>query len=792
MLCLEQSAGLAYGNQTCESFYTAINAQPRKTKLIKNVVPDDTTVSLDANLAMHPQLQWLASTLVGLYRFRTKEDLVHATILAFVVQANQEPGTLPSERNPKYDPRITTMKRILDKVLGCIWFHVVGSTLDINKVLPLPPDLDKVCDAHYLTPFELGSCLAQVRAASQGGGEIVIESKYFIKDMVWWLWYHFPGNLTAVVGGEILLDKPGEHPDGSAPSRIEIRIQTRCPENVCGQRTGPGSRFSKNTVRLSLLVADKAHNLFERIAHNAGKLFLGDRGAADRIDLYDIFTTRRDRETVLDSEGLQIETIRSTAAIIVFWLLNLPVSGPVEDNPDLAYTVCFNPPKEMPRVMDLVDRSPFILNLGWEGRRGDAVDSNVFKAPSPSKGKGVAGEPFQQARRSITTDFEMVLEHYPILTGLANRAESACKCMHCRQVKAGTGSSGSTRAIFDKGCLQNKALIKTLQLVAHAIANCFGCEDASAPSSNAEDLGVLALLLGVAHGVVRWNDWFAVASRVFLGCPDLLETQGPRGVDKSPRLAVQYGELVTLAPWLDLSADLRLVKPFSMQRVKGRIKNVEGDFALIEARISEAIKPQFDNVHNIQDAAAPGYTALVDPHKSLETDIILFPTARNHYELSFRVQTKGYSRLIDPSNAIRVLPKLWEANHSCFHSVDETSGPGDPIAGAVQASSFDQVLGTWGTGFSVSAGMSLVKHILYGRSPLCDSHLRLNITASLTQNHARILIREKACVACRSNEKDKLAEMVDGERRAVWNKKVAFVVCASDHILQGTRLPLIL
>lgn len=168
--------------------------------------------------------------------------------------------------------------------------------------------------------------------------------------------------------------------------------------------------------------------------------------------------------------------------------------------------------------------------------------------------------------------------------------------MSCRQEEANTRPPGN--AIFDQGCLRNKALMAVLHLIAHAIADCFGCDDASAPSSDAGDLDVLALLSAVARGVVRWNDWFAVASRVFLGCPDLLEAQGLGGTDKNPRLAVQYGSLATLAPWLDLSADLRLIKPFSMESVKGRIHNVEGNFALIVTRLDETIEAQVDGVED--------------------------------------------------------------------------------------------------------------------------------------------------------------------------------------------------
>jgi hypothetical protein len=237
-LCLEQSRGLAYGNDNCKSFYEAVNAQPSKTKSWKESYVEGTAVSLGWDLAVHPHLRWLASTVAGLYHFHSKrEDFIHATILAFVVQANQKPGALLSERNAKYDPRSIIMKRAIKTVINGVWFHV-GNTVvaksQTAEVLPLPTVLDGICECeggHYLEPFELGSHLAQVRAASQAGEEIVVESMYLIKDMVWWLWYHFPGDLTVVVGGQILTDEPG------TPERISSETHRGSdPEELSPQK----------------------------------------------------------------------------------------------------------------------------------------------------------------------------------------------------------------------------------------------------------------------------------------------------------------------------------------------------------------------------------------------------------------------------------------------------------------------------------------------------------------------------------------------------------------------------
>ncbi|KAK3296519.1 uncharacterized protein B0H64DRAFT_171562 [Chaetomium fimeti] len=813
-LCLEQSAGLVYGNDNCEDFYKTVTLQPPITKIAKDFVSQGTSGSLGGQMAAHPHLRWLTSTVAGLFQFHS-EHFIHATILAFIIQANQNPGELLSETKAKHDTRGVTMKRVLRKLVDSVWFYVVNSATarsGISNVLPLPNGLDDVCEnGHYLKAFELGSCLARIRTAVQNGGEIVIESMYLIKDLIWWLWYHFTGNLTVVVGGKILEDKPGESAEGVALSRIEVRIRKSCPRGTCDTLADP--RSSENIVRVRVAVAGKAQDLFETTTYNCGDPLLWDRGAAVRTELYDVpFTRRRDREIPsVDYETLGIRT-RATAVIIVSRLLDLPVSGTFNRLPSLAFAVQVKPedkkgPRESRRtlrVMDLVTRSPSILNMGW-----DCPEKNtaaVFEAPPRGRrggafyinGARVPELPTQRREHFSTTDVEASLCCYPILKDLADSVREVCKCMWCRRRNPDSRLVG--RAIFDKGCLRRKVFMGVLQLVAHAIADCFGCEDASPLPPDAEDLGVLDILSAVIHGVVIWNDWFAVASRVFLGCPDLIETQSPEDAYQRPRLAIQYGGLATLAPWLDMSADLRSIKPFSMQRVKGRIgvlrgdgtseaggvsiQSVEGSFAMIESRHTEAIESQGDRVQGSTEGATPECVAPSDPHTTLETDMILVPEEKSRYELWLRVRTKQHSRLIDPSSAIRALSRLLGIQDRCLHLVDETSQPGDRIAGAVQAGSFDQVLGTWGSESSLSRSITSVQDIFCGLSPVCDSHLRLNITASLTLPHEKLLACEKACVVCRSKEKDAIVEMMNRSGRNVVSTS-AFVIYVSKHVLEG-------
>ncbi|KAK5651975.1 hypothetical protein OQA88_11518 [Cercophora sp. LCS_1] len=175
------------------------------------------------------------------------------------------------------------------------------------------------------------------------------------------------------------------------------------------------------------------------------------------------------------------------------------------------------------------------------------------------------------------------------------------------------------RVALDKGCLQYKVLMQMMQLIAHAIADSFGCDDASAGSEfKRDDMGVIAVLAGLARGDVKWNDWFSVACR--------------------PMLAVQYGGLAAIAPWIDVSRDLWQKKPFSMEIVTGTIgvpivdgsgkpkmQAVQGDFAVIEAHSTEVFEiptPDASTSSTVPQCAAPRD----DMDTPFAFDVIMAPT----------------------------------------------------------------------------------------------------------------------------------------------------------------------
>lgn len=321
-------------------------------------------------------------------------------------------------------------------------------------------------------------------------------------------------------------------------------------------------------------------------------------------------------------------------------------------------------------------------------------------------------------------------------------------------------------------------------------------------------MGVLALLSSIARGSLRWNDWFGVASRVFLGCGDLLNTQNPGGLPTTVRLAVQYGGIATIAPWLDMSADLRAVKLFSMQMVKGRmgllrrdrfsaadgdmqqLQSVEGDFAVLKAEHTQEVAPQMDELLRTAQSAPECTVPRDDTAVLCDMDMVLVRADDDDdggYMLWLRVSTDAYSRLIDPSSAIRALPRLLATRRACSHPVDKTAAAGhEPLRGVDRARTFNDVLGLWGPGSTISESeTSTSGRMVFRHSPLCESRSWFNITVALAVGYPWGLGGPRACLACRMEEMASLREMaVAGRHTGLLGSSRGFVISVSDELME--------
>ncbi|KAI1441953.1 hypothetical protein F5Y02DRAFT_271857 [Annulohypoxylon stygium] len=795
--CLQQAQGLVLPNEKCLPFCQAVlsNSPPKHITLF--IV--QSSGSLGRLMVNDPHLRWLTSTVAGLFQFHS-EQFISDTICTFIFQARRPEDKEPlSKRQLDFNADRVKMQPVLDKIISSIWFYIVNSGTiksGINDLLPLPEVLDKVCvKGHHLQSHELGTVLAQLQKCE---GELLVESEHLIKNLTSWLIYHFIGHVRVVVGGNILYSQDTGEPYDDR--RIEIRARNTC---LSDDRCATGDDSTTRELNIYTLVAGNLQSLF-RLGY-AESFKRAESEPRVRSKLYQ---TSINYPSLTAGRGSIKNLTRCAAVQIVAWLLKIPILRTLELQ-DIVFEVDARqtdlPPGKTTRLANLFSRLPSILNLGWPeypiskfiyatpvvDDEDDSISINserdLSNSPQPSFIGGTSGldEPM----------LKTVLEHYPILQDALQEVKKSCFCYQCRNNAYDTKKA----YVIYRGCLQHKALMEIMQLIAHAIADGFGCDDASAVSSvELEDLGVLQVLGTITERQLRWNNWFTVAARVFLGCPALIRMKSgrlgmlnqmpmikDRPVTYSPTVvAVQYGGLAVIAPWIDMTINMCQCKPFAMETVIGRIgvpkedpgqyrmQSVEGDFAVIEARDTEVLDRE--PVSITEGAKVPADAIIQRDDTDIDINVILVNSAPSRYQLWLRVSTETQSRLIDPSSAIRGACRL-DTRVKCAHTTEEELRD-QTVRGLVRTHNFNDVLSLWNEGAgSEHASQHDIPIITV--SPSCDSYYKFNIVLSFGSGLPLIFSSETACLPCIMNQAQNHQK---GEEPGAFTN--GFVIVASDDI----------
>lgn len=799
--CFQQARSLVLPNETCDSFYQRIlvSSPPRSATIFVTV---QASGSLGRLIANDLNLRWLTSTISGLFQFHS-ERFISDAICTFMIQARRpaKEAFLTKRQLCSNTDRVK-IQPVLEKIISSIWFYVVNSGTiksGMNKLLPLPEELENAgVEGRHLESYELGTVLAQLWRCE---GELIIDSEHLLKNLTSWLLYHFTGHIRVVVKGQVLYSQSTGDPTDA--KRIEIRVR---PSSSASSRE---STATSNELNIYTLVAGNLQSLFRAPYSHSPDIINSEPRTRSKLYhtsiRYPEMTTGRDSIKAL---------VRTTAVYIVDWILKLPVLKSLDLPPHLVFEV--NPKQVNPtsdnttRLANLLARYPSIFNLGWpeysiskfvyaEPVAGDDDRSNLFShndgehnAPDNSYMNWVKGLQEPQLKT--------VLEHYPILRDALREVKKSCHCWSCRN-----NIAAKQLAIF-RGCLQHTALIEIMQLIAHAIADGFGCDDVSAVSNiDLEHLGVLEILGIISEGQVRWNDWFTIVARAYLGCPPPTKTNPEMShvVDAMPQmkglsanytptvLAVQYGGIAVVAPWIDMSINLCQTKPFAIETVVGRIgipvedseqikmQNIEGDFAVIEARDAENLEG--DKKRLQVGAKRPSEAAIRQDNTAVDIDVILVNSAPSRYQLWLRVSTTAHSRLINPSSAMRNACRL-DTKVVCNHH-DETPCDNDtsgPVL--VRTHGFNEVLSLWGPE-SASATTSPPETPIVTASPSCDSYKKLNTVLSFADSLPIILSPDTACFPCIT---ERAQRIIKSESGLLTN---GFVIAASDNIdgLRRTR-----
>ncbi|KAF4985619.1 hypothetical protein FGRMN_11149 [Fusarium graminum] len=664
---------------------------------------------------------------------------------------------------------------VVKKVVESTYLHVanaglVGSDEECPK---LPTEFDWACqDGHNIEAYHMA---VLIKSISQATHEIVVQSKYFLTNVILWMLWHYSGRFRVVVSGKVVFDRVL----GSDERTVECRLTL--------------------------------FYVMENISQSLHLLFRGEYDAADdkvrtglcvRQKLYE-WPHRYPK----DHKSTQTKA-RVVAKALMKWFLKLPVESASADL--FPTTMVFD-------VLKSVNKSPSTCVVFSEEHSHDSDEAHVLML-------GYDNEDLIRA----------ILGFFPILQDLVHDMKKTCECHECQSLFEVDDQHGLADTFnHDTNYLGYLALSEAMFYIAHGVADAFGSPDASGiPSLSASlesDLGALEILGDIIRdeqGTVRWDTMFSTAVHIFLGArpPDVVPrsrhqpelhrfgSSGVVGSDIPTAVAVHYGSLAVIAPWLDISRPLNCRRSFRFEVVRGRlafcstpgdgqpnIRGLSGDLCVVETQRTEDIE---------NDGSEEKW------------DWILVPVNETRQKVLLRIVSGGISRMVQPSMAIRQLARMIEAP-PCDH---EFTGAGAvPDKSLVELNTFEELLGRWGDPMSdddtdydtdledekqrprlpprkrsrTTLGPKSLKRAMNKPTQVCaslflDSSLKFN-TALALAGMGPVIVNDEACCLKRSlqlavDSKDKNRDFM---MKGVSNPGRRWVICKKSSTMERLPLPLL-
>ncbi|KAI2621783.1 hypothetical protein GGR54DRAFT_79691 [Hypoxylon sp. NC1633] len=762
--CMEKAKGLVYANKNGQGFFDDIirglDTRPVGPLFLQQ------SGSLGRLMAGDPNLSWVVSTVACLFQHHRNEDFVTDALTAFIMTSHRsrEHGGVSAGDSFTYDPEQTRLRAVAKKIVSSVWFNVVNTGCD---TISLPEELRSVCPrGHDLDPGDFGVVIntIQVRCASKA----ILKISHLLQDVLLWLLLHYDGTIIVTSGGHIYY-----RADLGNPKReLEVHVVSICPEDgSCHGGTGRES--------------------YEILHHVSGKFeeFLRGYSFSDSFDtpsrpgtrqkLYDI-PRLYPNDSKMWRRDLQIQVERS-AQTIMKWLLGVQLHRQVGfSSPGFSAILSGQTAPEVSgdqmTISLALRRVPAIINLDW----GKSPSSPVVFLDIPflevdhrySKSSG-----FSTDISKWDTEFQLavVLTCFPILQNLLREVSTECLCSDCSHskrrslLKTSPEDKRNTRTVMDtpkSGCLKRLALEDVFLLLAHGVADGFGVSDVSSVSDITPIIrGTTKLLVELAHAKqVQWDTWFTVASCVYLGCQFQLPVREDHpAFGGTSFAAIQFGNLATVAPWLDLTQKLDSRGCFGLTASRGRLgvitrndqdvqfRSVEENLAIIETENTEDTTSFCSR--NKKASTLVDHRLHVEIDKSpIESDVILYQVDDKFYRLLLRIKTQTHWRVVDPSDAlsavIRMLPSA-----SCQHIDDVPEMSPSPA----MIYTMDEVVGRWPeaiqthvstaptTGNDGTALKTGTMHLTY----VLDTHHKKNVALALSVCPTTVPnYPELACTTC--------------------------------------------
>ncbi|KAF2837767.1 hypothetical protein M501DRAFT_1017548 [Patellaria atrata CBS 101060] len=708
--CLEKARGLVIPNANGNKFYdlvwTGISSH--------TVLPLLTQPSgaLGRLLVNDPHLCWMTSTIAGLFQYHS-ERYVSDTVTAMILQANALDGTKLSEYQLAWHPVRIQLKPVVDKIVSSVWFNIVNSG---NSNIKLPEEITTICPrGHYLESDSLGQIIESLRSAKP---RVIVQSVLLLNDVILWLILHFNGHLRVVVSGNIVYDQAL----GPEQREIEVRIKKPCDGEIPCQD-------EKEKLR---------YEIMEDIAGQYNEFLTGEYSSRQEPEprvRQQLYCLQKGQTMVGVDKKTEMNILtRCTAQEIVKWILALPINR-VQSSNEISFRVDLEGQTSThgsdETVATLLKNTPSMVNMHWGSTLAGKVKV-IFSEPALDLDMGTdINSDSDLMPYGVEDDVEVgpesILQYFPILKDLLHSVKADCRCLSCKRNPA-----SSKNTPLKHGCLQYFAFTNVMALVAHGIADGFGADSVSSIiSSSIDPYGTHKLLLHlVQYQEVNWQEWFKVAACVYLGCSeDAFEPPVDFKTRQSPTesfedvqhfsstlVAVQYGNLAVVAPWLDIAQPHDIQGSFAFVTANGKLSvvtnpsgsnprscGIQEEFAIIETQKTEEVTEYTSSYSRfMKHFSRRGEEVSIETDDStLTSDVILVPSGGYHYKLLLRVLCPSHSRFIDPTKAM--LKKCETIPVTTCNHLEKKSDLIVPSLVNLALYSFDEIVGIWPQDYPMQA-----------------------------------------------------------------------------------------
>ncbi|KAL8921445.1 MAG: hypothetical protein Q9172_004037 [Xanthocarpia lactea] len=725
--CCKLASSLAYPNARGMEIQTRLQDADKKIMGIQHA-PINLVVSgsLGRLLSQDPEYCYMVSSVAALTEFHEPRHV--AEILGSMVL---DKGGHQEEVSYRYSVQRDPITAVISKIVESIYVNVVNSGHSMGG---LPEGL-KQLHPHLLDTQTFAGIVMGIQRSDK---DVVIVSDRFTADLAAWLLCHFDGTFQAVVKTRIVF----EERLGAVSRRIKLLVKNECPaDGTCMEQD-------------ATLVASES-------VGNSTFTFLRGHDETDirpcsyaRQDLYST-TNLMSLPNQPRANGLSTaheNHITAVAKKIVLWLLGIPLKY---QSPALKYSfgadIRENAKAEGVTVGYLLANHPRIA----QKKTGEfAMSGPTFR---------VGDEPDKSSWLVSNPEPADVIKCFPYAQALLEDMGMECNCAHCVEALPNLRET-------KPGCLRFVAVTKLLLLIGHAIADGFGAQNVSGSGDPDIQTPLVVEVLWelIYDHVVNWNTWFRLVAAIATGSN--VEVRGiveDRESSISSYVAIQHGNFVAAAPWIDLTKQIEIRGSFGLTFLEGNIAGLPDEYGVLECERAEyewglpkSWKPQSSTVEtkvktraskNEQiELSIPGperrseTIAAMDDARQIDTfkaKVVsaLFRVDDYLYRYMTTVEAGTTLVLIDPTNVLVSLKH--SSTPTCSHksrSEDEESAASNIH---VRTDDFERILSRWNP-----AGKQTGNRVIM--SKLLDTRLKMNVALSLANSACIIRDPKHCCMDC--------------------------------------------